>query len=375
MKRIGMLILLLCFFTVMPAKAAEEQAEAEEQIFSQFDFGELDQFVKKLFPDEKISFKDTILGLISGEIEISAELFVDMFLDQFTYEIRNTKTTLVHILILAIIAAVFHNFSDVFRNSQVSELSFYVLYMLLITICLNSFRILTMSALNGIGTLLEFLQLLGPVYFLAVAITNGSVTSVAFYNLILFLIYIVEILIQNLLLPLVQVYMVIRILNDLSYEEYLSKFADLLQTIITWSLRSVLSGVVGINLIQGLLSPAIDSVKRSVLMKGGESLPIIGDAIGGVTEVLLGTAVLIRNGIGVAGAIICIAICLSPVIQMAVSVLLYKLTAALIQPVSEKRIVGCISSMADGATILLRIIFTSCLLFLITIAMVAATTS
>ena len=123
------------------------------------------------------------------------------------------------------------------------------------------------------------------------------------------------------------------------------------------------------------MSPAIDSVKRSILYRGGEALPVIGDAIGGAAEVVLGTAVLIKNGIGVAGAVICIAICMAPVIQMGVIALIYKLVAAMVQPISEKRMVGCISSMADGAEILLKIIFTSGVLFLVTIAMVASTTS
>jgi stage III sporulation protein AE len=169
--------------------------------------------------------------------------------------------------------------------------------------------------------------------------------------------------------------MVIQILNDLSTEEYLSKFGELLHTVIVWILRTMLGAVIGINLIQGLLAPAIDSVKRSILLRGGEAIPIIGDVIGGASEVVLGTTVLIKNGIGVAGAIICIAICMAPVVQMAVVTLMYKLTAALIQPISEKRIVGCVSSMADGSEILLRVIFTSGVLFLITIAMVANTTT
>jgi stage III sporulation protein AE len=210
---------------------------------------------------------------------------------------------------------------------------------------------------------------------MAVALATGSVTSIAFYNMILILICIVELVIQSFLIPLVQVYMVIRILNDLSTEEYLSKFGELLHTVVVWVLRTMLGAVIGINLIQGLLAPAIDSVKRSVLLRGGEAIPIIGDVIGVASEVVLGTTVLIKNGIGVAGAIICIAICMAPVVQMAVVTLMYKLTAALIQPISEKRIVGCVSSMADGSEILLRVIFTSGVLFLITIAMVANTTT
>ena len=62
---------------------------------------------------------------------------------------------------------------------------------------------------------------------------------------------------------------------------------------------------------------------------------------------------------------VCIGICLVPIIQMAVVTLLYKLIAAMIQPVSDKRIVGCISSIADGSQMLLRIIFTTGVLFFI----------
>ena len=387
MKKIVLVICVLCFLTAVPVYAAEISNdtgatnkteisnETEEQLFSLFDFSDMEDFISDIFPNEKMGFREMVKGLISGEIKLTGEFLWNLVSKQFFYEFKNTKSALVHVLAIVIIAAVFRNFSGVFQNSQISEMCFYVLYMLLITICLNSFRILITSATSGLSSLLEFLKLLGPVYFMAVALSTGSVTSIAFYNMILILICIVELVIQSFLIPLVQVYMVIRILNDLSTEEYLSKFGELLHTVIVWILRTMLGAVIGINLIQGLLAPAIDSVKRSVLLRGGEAIPIIGDVIGGASEVLLGTTVLIKNGIGVAGAIICIAICMAPVVQMAVVTLMYKLTAALIQPISEKRIVGCVSSMADGSEILLRVIFTSGVLFLITIAMVANTTT
>ncbi len=373
MKKIILFMCILCFCFPLHAQAAETRQETEESLFAEFEFSEMESFLKKIFPNEKMGFQEMIKGLISGEIEFSTKFLGDLISKQFFYEFKNTKSALIHVIAIVIIAAVFRNFSGVFQNSQISETCFYVLYMLLITICLNSFRILIASASSGITTLLEFLKLLGPIYFMAVAFATGSVTSIAFYNMILILICIVELLIQSFLIPLVQIYIVIRILNDLSTEEYLSKFGDLLHTIIVWTLKTLLGAVIGINLIQGLLAPAIDSVKRSVVVRSGEAIPIIGDVLGGASEVVLGTAVLIKNGIGVAGAVICIAICMAPVVQMAVVTLMYKLTAALIQPISEKRIVGCISSMADGAEILLRIIFTSGVLFLITIAMVANT--
>ena len=377
------IVILGCFFSPRTVYAteirdkdeqAELQKEAEETIWKEFEFSEIEDLLDDIFPEKKTDFQDLIKKMLSGQTEPSLQVIGEMISDQFFYEWKSSKAGMVHILLIVIVAAGFTNFSNVFQNQQISEISFYVLYLLLITIGLNSFRILIVSASENLERLIGFMKVLGPVYFLAVAFAAGSSTSILFYNLVLLLIYLVELVILNFLIPFVQVYIVVKVMNNLSEEDYLSKFAELCETVIAWTLKTLLAGVTGVNIIQGLLSPAIDSLKRSVVGRSAEAIPVVGDAIGGVTEVMLGTAVLIKNGIGVAGALVCIGICLVPIIQMAVVTLLYKLIAAMIQPVSDKRIVGCISSIADGSQMLLRIIFTTGVLFLLTIAVVTATT-
>ncbi len=380
MKIVKMLIVVICLFFPMQVKAANAEVadvkatDVEEELSSRYDFTEIDKMLKEIFPEEKLNFKDTIAGLISGDLEFSIDLFKQLIGDQLSYEIDSSKTGIIHILLLVIIAAIFSNFSSVFKSTQVAEISFSMLYMLLITICLNNFRILIEAATANVDRIMEFMKLLGPLYFMAVAIATGSATSVTFYQLVLLLIFLIELLIRNFLIPMTQIYMVIRILDEFSQEIQLSKFAELMETIISWSLKTLSAGIIGLNIIQGLLTPAIDSVKRSLVLKGGEALPIVGDAIGGAAEVVLGTAVLIKNGIGVAGMIICLVMCLVPIIQIAITSLMYQLIAALIQPVSDKRMVNCVSSVADGSKILLKIVFTTGVLFLITIAVVATTT-
>ena len=93
-----------------------------------------------------------------------------------------------------------------------------------------------------------------PLYFLAVAIAKGSVTSIAFYNLVLFLIFIVELLITSFLLPVIHIYMMVRVLNYLSSEDYLSKFAELIQVAVSWILKTLLACIIGLNVIQGMIS-------------------------------------------------------------------------------------------------------------------------
>lgn len=374
MKRILFGVFLLFFCFCMQVEASEIE-DVEDTVFKAFDFGEVNQVLEDILPEEKMDFGETVRKVIKGDVKFSVELLEKLVTEQLFYEFRENKKTVIHILMIAIIAAVFTNFSNVFQNRQIGEISFYVLYLLLITICLSTFQIL----IDGVGVHLErltsFMRVLGPLYFLAVAISTGSGTSVIFYNLLLFLIYIVELLILNFLLPLLHIYMVIRVLNNLSTEEYLSKFAELIEFIVTWTLKTLLAAIIGLNVIQGLISPALDSLKRGMLTKSVEAIPAIGDALGGTAEIVLGTAVLVKNGIGVTGAIICIVLCVIPLLQMFVMVFLYKLTSAFIQPISDKRIVGCVSGMGEGCQILLRVIFTTGMLFLLTIAIVTATTT
>ncbi len=54
---------------------------------------------------------------------------------------------------------------------------------------------------------------------------------------------------------------------------------------------------------------------------------------------------------------------------------MYKLAAALIQPVSDKRIIGCVESVGEGCRLLMQVVFTTGLLFLLTIVIVSAVTA
>lgn len=351
------------------------QEQTEKKILEEFDFSELNDNLRKLFPGEKITFQQVVETLMTGNLKETGQMLLQYGKDQIGYEFRTNRRNLVYMLLIAIIAAVFTNFSNALQNRQVSEISFYVLYLLLITMCLNSFRIAISGLEEKMEVLLDFMRLLCPGYFLSVAISSGSSSSLMFYNLVLFLIYLVEMVIFRFLIPIVNVYIMIQIMNYLLGEDMLSELAELIKKGISWILKTLLGCVIGINVIQGLLAPAIDSLKRSSLTKSLSAIPGIGNTFGSVTDVVLGTAVLIKNGIGMAGAVLLLMICLVPVLQMAIMTFFYKLAAALVQPVSDSRITGCISSVSEGYELMLQMLVTTMTLFLVTIAVVAAATN
>ena len=325
-----------------------------------------------MFPRQKISFGEIVSALTAGDLSGAGEIFLGYLSDQLSYEFRYNRQNLVYMLLISLAAAVFTNFAGAFRSRQVSEISFYVLYMLLITLCLTAFRVAVGGVEERLGALTDFMRVLCPSYLTAAALAAGSLTAVFFYNIILFVIYLVEVVMIRFLIPLVNVCLMVRVLGCLTGEDTLSELAGLIKKLISWILRGMLTCIIGINAVQGLLAPAVDTLKRSALTRTLEAIPWIGRIAGGAAEVVLGTAVLIKNGIGVAGALIAAAICAVPILQMLLLAFLYKLAAALVQPVSDKRITDCIGSVSEGYELLVKVIFSSGVLFLLTIAVVAA---
>lgn len=355
--------------------STEIQEQIRQSVMAEFDFDEIEDSLRDMFPKERISFGDMIEMLISGNPEEAGKTILHFLKDQFAYDVLYNRKNLIYVILAALTAAVFSNYADAFRNRQISDISFYVIYILLITLCLTSFRMSVSGLEERLETLMNFMQVLCPTYFMAVAFASGSTTALFFYNVVLFLIYAVEVLIVRIILPIVNIYMIVRILGNLTEEDFMSELAELIHKAVVWGLRSLLGMVVGINVIQGLLAPAIDTVKRSTLTRTAEAVPWVGDFMGGTAEVLVGTAVLIKNGIGMAGAVIAVVICAVPVLQMLITALMYKFAAALVQPVSDRRITSCISGVSEGYELLFQVLFTTAILFLLTLAITAAFTT
>ena len=344
------------------------------QFADQYDYGEIDETLKELFPKERLDFKEILIGVLSGDITFSAQLLKQLVKEQFSYAFASSRQNLIHILMLAIMTAVFTNFARAFGNGQAADTGFYVMYLMIVALCLNSCQI--NHGLGG-GRNQQSDTVHDSIWsylFSSGGSRKGSVTAISFYSLTLFLVYLVEMFLKYVVLPAIHIYILVSMLNYLTKESYLSKLAELIKTVLVWIMKTILAGVVGLNLVQSLLSPAMDTVKRSALTRGTEAIPGIGDAIGGVTEVIFASAVLVKNGIGVVGAIICFALCLMPIVQIGAIALLYKLAAALMQPVSDVRIIGCMETVGEGMRLLIRAVFTVGMLFLITIILVAAST-
>lgn len=361
-----------------------EQEEAQEEgvdfpDFSQYaaegpDYSEIEEVLDEILPEEKITFQELITTIQETGSPWKAEEVTDKLFTLLFQEFRQHRSNLVVIIVLMILSAVFSNFTSVFQNSQVAELGFYSVYLLLVIVLMNDFAEISASIQDTIEHLLEFSKALLPAYCIAVAGMGMVRTATVFYQFILVLIWAIQYVIIYGLLPLANGYVFLILINYIAKEDILTKMAGLMRRLIGWTLKAMIGLVVGFNVIQGMVAPAMDSFKTAVLNRTMSAVPGVGNAAGAVTELVVGSGALIKNGIGAAGLALILYICMSPMIKVMVFTGAYHLVGACMQPVADKRLLGGINGIAEGGTLLFRMMFTAALLLLLTVAILAAAT-
>lgn len=345
----------------------------------EFDYSDIQNAIDDIqvenFDGTGFQFGEYVEGFLTGGKTFRVKTFLSDGADAFLGQLKKERNSIVQLIAIAIIASIFTSFTNVFKSSQIAETGFYVTYLLLFTLLTSTFYKITDVAGTTLDSLLDFMKALLPTYAVGIAFCTGSKTSMVFYETTLGIITLADYLLIHIIFPLINVYFVLLLANNIMKEDMLSKMSELIEKIISWSTKTLLAAVVGVNVIQGLVVPVSDQVKKSVLLKTAQAIPGVGNTMRVATESILQASVLIKNAIGVAGLLVIIAICIVPIIKLAIYQLIYSFGAAIVQPISDKRIINCINAAAKSAKLLMSVVMVAAVMFLFTIVIVTSTTN
>lgn len=354
--------------------ALEEKREEDEvrSMLAELNLGRLDGELQQFAELPGGSFTSLVQKLVRGEVPFQWEALWEQIKEILFAQLRCQRKLAVQILVIALISSVFSNFIRVFENSQIAEISFYMIYLLLSSLLVRAFFSMDAVVTETLQNLIRFVRLLLPSYLTALVFSSGGVSALGFYQVTVLAVHLLQSLLLRVVLPMIQFYLVLLILNQMSKEDIFSKLAELLRTFVEWTVRTVSTVTLGFHAVQCLIAPAVDGLKNSALHRLAKSVPGVGGLLDAAAETVAGSAVVVKNAVGVAGMVMILAICLVPVIKLAAGILMFRLLCALIQPVCEKRMVSCVESISDGASLLMRLLLTGMAMFLLLFAMITA---
>ncbi|MBQ8518395.1 MAG: stage III sporulation protein AE [Agathobacter sp.] len=345
-----------------------------EEIIETLDFSSLNNFLHEHMRSE-MSFEELISQIsLYGLEAINKENITQMFFDAVFYEMSIARPIFVKMLCFSVLFSVIHRLL-VSRKTYVSNIGFLLIYSTLMVLLMQSFYMVREIALEGLNGILTFLNALSPTYAMTMVFTGNAVSGAVAYEMAFFFVYLIEFLMIHILSPLIHVFILVLFLNHLFEEDKLSKLAEFMEKIVAIILKVAFGAVIGLGVVQSLLTPMKDRLANNIMLSGLSAIPGIGGAVGSAGEIILSCGLLIKNSVGIIGLIVLFVVAVIPVLKIGCFWIMYHLLSILLQPVTDKRVVECVSGVARGCNLYLKIILYSMLLFFVLISMVTMATS
>ena len=330
---------------------------------------------RQLFPDYTFDGRAVMNLILQGKLWEAVKEIGSGISGVISSQTGEIKTLFVTILVLGVVAALFVNFADLFQDHQVSDIAFFFVYLLMIAVLMKAFVSAASIVREILETVTMFMKLYIPTYMIAVGSASGVASASVYYQILLFIVYLIEWGYLSLLLPTVYGYILLTVINGVWMEEKLTLLLELLSKVISVSIKITLGVITGFSILQAMITPVIDSLQSSVLKKAISAIPAIGGLTEGMFEMVIGSAVLVKNSIGLYITLVLIVLCCIPVLKLALVSGVIKISAALIGIVSDKRMTNCANRVGDGNIMLLKIALSSIGMFVIQIAIITYTTS
>ncbi|MCM1187968.1 MAG: stage III sporulation protein AE [bacterium] len=341
-------------------------------VWEDYGLDKLEAGVQQLFPETGISAGQLLAQVAKGDIFGALGGLISGAVKGIAGQTASIRNVFLCLLVLGIVSSLVTHFVEIFDMHQVADLSFYFMYLLFMAILLKCFAQAAETAAAALENITLFVRLLAPAYLLAVGVSGGSATAAVSCQLLLLVIYGVECILAQFIIPLVYSFVMLSLINGIWGEEKLTLLLELLEKAVGWVLKGAVGVITGISIFQALITPVVDSVRKSALQKVVSAIPGVGNVADGAMELVLGSALVIKNSIGVVLLLLMLTLCAVPLLKIGVMAGVLKCAAAFMGLVSDRRITACVNRAGDAGLLLLRTTGTALLLFLISVAVVTA---
>ena len=369
-KIITIFAILICIFSTSISKADTE----DDVINSQMDSFNISNFIdeaNKYSNDilKDIDIQELLNNAIKGEVNTN-QLLKNIF-PLLGTEIKEALKVMGSILIIVLIHSVLKSISDNLNNKSVAQITYYVQYILIATVIMTNFSSIITLTKEAVGNMISFIQLLFPL-LMTLMLASGSVVSVNLVQpIILFIINLISNIFQSIIIPIILVGTALAIVSKISDRIQIDKLSKFLKSSSVWVIGILLTIFVGVLSIEGTLGSSVDGITAKTAKAAVSSfIPVVGKVLGDAVDTVIGCSAILKNAIGIVGVIVVIAICITPILKLAIITIIYHLTAALCEPIVDSKIVSLITQMADTFKILLAILCSISVMLIIGITLV-----
>ncbi len=271
----------------------------------------------------------------------------------FVGELRKSMGLLGKLLLLVVLAGVVRQIQGAFEGEVVGRIADAVVFLALGAICLVGFGLAVGMARGAIRDLSSFMLALLPAIVGLLASSGAWTAAGLMHPVMVAAIDGVGLLVREVVFPLALLGAVLDITSALSPSFRLTSLAGLLRQVSTGLLGLLFTVFLGIVAVQGAAGSIADSVAlRTAKYATRAFVPIVGGMLADMTDLVLTSSLLLRSGLGLVGLVSVALLVAIPVLKMLALWSIYRLAAALAQPVGGEAVAQVLGGVSSALVVL-----------------------
>lgn len=342
------------------------------------EINDLYEYINKMKTDEELMDNLNPVEYIKtyikeGKGNLSFDTIANSVLNVAFKEVKSVLQLVISIVTITIICSLLKNLQDAFSDESISQVAFYACYALIIMVLSKSFIISISVAKDVITNISDFMNALLPILVTMISLSGGIAEAAALDPIVLGAVIFIPKVYSNIIIPMILMGFVLEFANNISEEHKITNLCNLLRQVTIWFQGIIITVFIGLLTIRGITSTTIDAVTlKTAKFAVDNFIPIVGKAFSDAITSVAGYSLIIKNAVSVIGLVVVILILLHPLIKLILITLIYKLSAALVEPISDSRITKSLEAAGNSMVLITSCVLTVSVMFFILIAIMAS---
>lgn len=318
------------------------------------------------------TFNEICEQIFSGSFNIEPSNVFERILLIFTEEIKECSGLIITFVVIGVLSAVI----NITGSRESGEMALFAVITIMSGLALKCFFTAVECGIEVIDTMCSFITKIAPMIIMLLMSGGNAISAAAFHPVLSAAVYIITLICRNCIIPLVCVSAVLCIVNNLNTDLRISNFCRLINSVSKWILTGVFTIFTGISAIYGFSAPALDAMSaKAVKFAVGSLVPVVGGFLSDSLDTVITGTRLAKNAVGTAGVVMIIIMVAVPVVKLCIILLMMKLAAAVVEPVTDKRISGMLWDMAESVTVVLAMVITVAIMFIVAVSIILSATN
>ena len=319
------------------------------------------------FFNDNLSFKERIIKFLTGELKLDFNNVKSLIFSNFSNFIDEISSLLAYLLFIGILSTIINIILSKNNDNIENNTIFFIFYILAITVGASLISKLVYSVNDSLKKLSTTTEIVFPLMFTVSSLCGNLGVSI-YKPLTCFVAYFSSVITTNYLLPIILFGGVTMIVGNLSQNIKISGLSKTVFSFFKWMLGIIFIIYTVVLSVQGIVNASYNGISIKILKYAtGSIIPIVGGFLSGGIDVLLSSAILIKNSIGLISVIYLIITIGSKGISFIVSSFIIKFGASICEPILDKRFYNFLVGIGDVINYLASLILISGFMYFITV--------